>query len=160
MTNSTVTSDQGTAHANGQDPALRAAAPAKAPAERKVDYRTGKRSVSGWIRADLVQYAEEVAHAKGRSLQSVLQDALESLKVQEEAPPPAPSPEISHITIQNKDQDREMSVTVRVCGHREGVQVDEQRGFAIDFDRGVAVAYLGDGTEKTLRLPARMPEGP
>ena len=57
--------------------------------EAKVNYRTGKRSVSGWIRADLVQYAEEVAHAKGRSLQSVLQDALESFKDQAESPPAA-----------------------------------------------------------------------
>ena len=54
--------------------------------EAKVNYRTGKRSVSGWIRADLVQYAEEVVQAKGRSLQSVLQDALESLKDQAELP--------------------------------------------------------------------------
>ena len=59
--------------------------------EAKVNYRTGKRSVSGWIRADLVQYAEEVAHAKGRSLQSVMQDALESFKDQEAAPAPAPN---------------------------------------------------------------------
>ena len=40
----------------------------RAKSEAKVNYRTGKRSVSGWIRADLVQYAEEVVQAKGRSL--------------------------------------------------------------------------------------------
>ena len=128
------------------------------PAERKVNYRTGKRSVSGWIRADLVQYAEEVAHAKGRSLQSVLQAALESFKDQAEAP--APSPEISHITIQNKDRDREMSVTVRVCGPGEASPMAAPRGFAIDFERGIAVGYTGYGTAKTLRIPEMMPEGP
>ena len=133
--------------------------------EAKVNYRTGKRSVSGWIRADLVQYAEEVAHAKGRSLQSVLQDALESFKDQAESPPaaaPAANPEIFHITIQNKDQDREMSMTVRGCGPGEASPMAAPRGFAIDFERGVAVGYTGysTNTEKTLRMPQMMPEGP
>ena len=72
MTNSTVIAR----------PAAPPAAPAKAKAKKKVTFRSGKRSVSGWIRADLVQYAEEVAHAKGRSIQSVLQDALELFKAQ------------------------------------------------------------------------------
>ena len=36
------------------------------------------------------------------------------------------------------------------------------RGFAIDFERGVAVGYTGysTNTEKTMRMPQMMPEGP
>ena len=46
-------------------------------AGRKGNHRPGKRSVSGWIREDLVQYAEQIARDEDRSLQSVLQARLD-----------------------------------------------------------------------------------
>ena len=152
----TAAQESDSSQVNGQNPGPARGDSAPAPPERKGNYRAGKRSVSGWIREDLVAYAEQIARDEDRSLQSVLQDGLKSLQERAQAPTPAPGPDMLHITIHNHDQEK--SVTVRVCGPQDPSQLAEPRGFAIDFERGMAVGYTGYSAEKTLRNSEMVPE--
>ena len=121
------------------------------PETPKKNYRTGKKSISGWVDEGLVDWAKSKARQERRALQNVIERSLAEAKEreekeflsQQEAFPP------SHILI----KDREMSVEVRVSNDQSDTTIDQHRGFAIDFRRGVAVAYLGDGEEREIPLP-------